>query len=43
MVQTDFINSSLVNKTELDMPLTLDFSFFTTCDLKDDDFFPCTD
>ena len=38
IVQTDRVNqnSSLVHKTELDIPLTLDLSSFIACDLKDD-------
>ena len=42
IIQTDRVNqnSSLVNKTELDIPLTLDLSSFIACDLKDDGISP---
>ena len=41
-IQTDRVNRnrSLVNKTELDIPLTLDLSSFIVCDLKDDGISP---
>ena len=37
IIQADRVNqnSTLVNKTELDIPLTLDFSFFVAFNLKD--------
>ena len=41
-IQTDRVNRnrSLVNKTKLDIPLTLDLSSFIACDLNDDGISP---
>ena len=42
IIQTDRVNqnSSLVNKTELDIPLTINVPSFIACDLKDDGISP---